>query len=281
MIKIHIDKEFSELIPGEQNGDLEETILADGRFIDPLVVWKHKNTLLDGHRRYHIHIKHPSLKMPKPVVLDFETRQEAHDWIIYHQISKRSTTDEQKRYLIGKLYSSQRPRQGPRGNSAKLAEFQNTPKNAAEIAKSVGVPERTARRYAAFSEAIDAAKEAAPTVAHAVLSGDIKGTTKDLQALAGASKRDTSKVAKIIADGEAKSVGQAIKISGGTSFDPAVLDRIAGRKRKKSGASVTSGKDRALAKEYLSKLCRIFKRLEIFDEFDASLSQMLKRVKQL
>ena len=49
----------------------------------------------------------------------------------------------------------------------------------------------------------------------------------------------------------------------------------------RNGASVVDGKERAIASELLSKVCRSMKALGLFDEFSDALTQMIRRVKGL
>lgn len=207
--KIKIDPEFSALIPDVADGEageLEREVLADGRILNPLIVWSHQNILLDGHRRYKLTVKHPTLKMPPPIVMDFESRQEAHDWIIRHQLSKRNVTDAQRRYLIGKLYRDANKKPIGGDHSATVAESST----AAKIALSEGVSERTVHNNAAFAEAVDAAAEVVPEVKAAVLSGEVKATAKDLEKLAELPPKKAAAAARKIASGEAKSVKAAL-----------------------------------------------------------------------
>lgn len=209
-MKIRIDPEFSSLIPAvpaEHDGELEAEVLADERFTEPLIVWKHQNTLLDGHRRYRIACKHPHLKAPVPVLLDFQSRQEAHDWIIRHQLAKRNVNESQRKYLLGKLWSKNG--RSP-GNPAFSPQKPNSA-NLAELASEHGVSERTVENAAAFAEAVDAVAETAPEVKDAVLSGEVKATTKDLEALAELTEKQQAKATAAIESGKAKSVGAAVK----------------------------------------------------------------------
>lgn len=57
---IKIDKEFAALIPAlspDELAQLERSLLAEG-CRDPLIVWKEKNILLDGHNRLSICRQH-------------------------------------------------------------------------------------------------------------------------------------------------------------------------------------------------------------------------------
>jgi hypothetical protein len=176
-MKIAIDPEFAGLLPERDITELEEQILAEGAIRDPLVVWECNGSkiLLDGHRRQRIRDRHPSLPMPKPVVMEFETRDEAHDWVIDNQRNRRNCTPEEDRYLLGKKYLKNKP---PRGKSATVADLQVRTKQ--EVAKSEGVSERTVHNAAQFAQAVDAV----PELKAEVIDGKVKTSAADLKAVA-------------------------------------------------------------------------------------------------
>lgn len=209
--RIKIDPKFSTLLDEQDDfAALEEAILADGFIAEPLVLWKHQNILLDGHRRMRIKTRHPTLKMPKPIVLDLESRDEAHNWIIDHQLSKRNVTPEKRKYLIGQKYNISKPSNGQNLSSAMLAE--EDVKSAAEIAETEKISERSVHNAARYAEALDqAAKVAGEDIKKVILSSNVKATTKDLEALAELPKEQAKEAGKAIASGEVKSVGAAVK----------------------------------------------------------------------
>ena len=116
MINLKIDPEFQSQIPPLTNDEfkqLEENILKEGKLISPLIVWG--NTLIDGHNRYAILQKHPEIyfsTMPLP----FESREEVLAWICKNQLGRRNLTPEQKKFLMGKQYSSEKRTEAFRGN---------------------------------------------------------------------------------------------------------------------------------------------------------------------
>ncbi len=75
------------------------------------------------------------------------------------------------------------------------------------------------------------------------------------------------------------------RIRGGTAFDPDELEAaVAARPKglkKKNGAAVVDSRQREIALKHLSALSRALYELGLFDEFNASLSQMIRRVKTL
>lgn len=86
--EIVVDNEFKSLIPPltrEEYDGLESSILAEG-CRDALVVWG--DTLIDGHNRYEICSRHG---IPfKTIQKDFDSRDDAEDWIIDNQCSRRN-----------------------------------------------------------------------------------------------------------------------------------------------------------------------------------------------
>jgi hypothetical protein len=209
-VKIKIDPEFAALIPAvpaDEDAELEQAILSDGKIFEPLILWKHQNTLLDGHRRHRLMNKHPQLKAPKPELLDLETRDDAHNWIIDHQLSKRNVNEAQRRYLIGKKYLE---RKKPHGGE-QVVTVTTCPKTAEKVASEHGISEKSVRNAAEFAEAVDAVAESAPEVKNRVLSGEVSAKTSDLEALAELPKRQQEKAASAISNGKVTSVGAAVK----------------------------------------------------------------------
>lgn len=96
-MNITIDKEFQALIPplsADEKQQLESNIAADG-CRDPLVMWN--GTLIDGHNRYEICTR---LDLPFQVVChDFNSRDDATEWIINNQFGRRNLSDYQRGVL--------------------------------------------------------------------------------------------------------------------------------------------------------------------------------------
>ena len=108
MINLKIDPEFQSQIPpltDDEYNQLEENILKEGKLISPLIVWG--NTLVDGHNRYEIVQEHPEISF-STMPLPFESREEVLAWICKNQLGRRNLSPEQKRYLLGKQYESEK-----------------------------------------------------------------------------------------------------------------------------------------------------------------------------
>ena len=117
-MELRIDPEFVEKIPpltDEEFQQLEANILADGIIISPIIVWN--GVIVDGHNRYRIACKYPHITY-SICEKDFANRHEAIAWICKNQLGRRNLTPQQKKYLIGKQYESEKASHGGDRKSA-------------------------------------------------------------------------------------------------------------------------------------------------------------------
>jgi len=158
---IKIDREFQNLIPAlskEELEQLEANIVEHGGARDPLVVWQRddgNDVLLDGHNRYEICER---LGLPYGVEhLEFDTRDEAADWIDRNQLGRRNLSKQDYKLLLGRRYNRAKKAEGaPKGNeNASKQPGQSAPveRTSAKLAKEHGVDEKTVRRAGKFQEA--------------------------------------------------------------------------------------------------------------------------------
>ena len=170
MINLKIDPEFQSQIPpltDDEFKQLEENILKEGKLISPLIVWG--NTLVDGHNRYAILQKHPEIyfsTMPLP----FESREEVLAWICKNQLGRRNLTPEQKKFLMGKQYSSEKRTEAFRGNqhtakksgSVQSEHNQKPMKTCERIAQENHSSASSVRRAEYYAHGVDVADELSP-----------------------------------------------------------------------------------------------------------------------
>lgn len=191
-MQLRIDPEFESRIPpltDDEFQQLEENILADGVIISPIVVWE--GVVIDGHNRFRIVEKHPHISFTT-CERQFENRYEALAWICKNQLGRRNLTFQQKKYLIGKQYDSEKASHGGDRKSEEVkSSGQNAhliadKKTAERIAEENGINEKTVRRAAQYSRAVDLADEVEPGIRKEILSGAIKATDKEITALASA-----------------------------------------------------------------------------------------------
>ncbi len=107
-MELIIDSEFKNLIPPmkpEEFQGLKESIVNNGYdILYPIVSWN--NIIIDGHNRYSICEEFGiefSVSEKK-----FSNRFEVINWIINNQLNRRSMTNEQRSYLIGKRYQEEK-----------------------------------------------------------------------------------------------------------------------------------------------------------------------------
>ena len=192
MINLKIDPEFQNQIPpltDDEYKQLEENILKEGKLLSPLIVWN--NTLVDGHNRYAILQKHPEIyfsTMPLP----FESREEVLAWICKNQLGRRNLTPEQKKFLMGKQYSSEKRTEAFRGNQYTLAKksggdhgdnHHSGKKTCDRIAEESSVSRASVLRASHYTRGIDIADNLSPGIKQKVFSGEVKFTNDEMSKL--------------------------------------------------------------------------------------------------
>jgi hypothetical protein len=146
-----IDPEFRALLWPLADGELaqlEKSIVTEG-CRDPLVIWKEKDILLDGHNRLEICKKHKL--QYKTRALSLPDRIAALDWIDHNQLGRRNLSRDQWLVGIGRLYQ----RRKTAGHGASSAG-QNDPQHRTSeiIAAEVGVSEKTVRRAESLAKEV-------------------------------------------------------------------------------------------------------------------------------
>ena len=194
-MELRIDPEFESRIPpltDDEFAQLEENILADGAIISPIIVWD--GVIIDGHNRFRIVEKYPHISFTT-CERTFSDRHEALAWICKNQLGRRNLTFQQKKYLIGRQYESEKISDAFHGNQhikVQSGSGQNVHhhKTAERIAEENDINEKTVRRAAQYSRAVDLAEELEPGIRKEILSGAIKATDKEITAFASADPND-------------------------------------------------------------------------------------------
>ncbi len=208
---VRIDPEIHNLIPPLSSDELdllEASVLAEG-IRDALVVWAEERTLLDGHHRYILAQKHGLTY--RVVERSFSNREDAVEWVMQNQLGRRNLTDNQRAYLLGKLYEARKRCDGrpeKRDNSCHVSG-----RTRASIAEETNVSEGTIQNATQFARSVDALDEIAPGYKQATLIEN-RVTQKDTMTLAKIADKDpdkTAAVAEKIITGMAENVGQAIR----------------------------------------------------------------------
>lgn len=193
---LQIDPEFESKIPpltDDEYKQLEDNIISEGVVLMPLIVWN--GMIVDGHNRYKIAQAHPRILFDV-IEKDFDNRYEALSWICKNQLGRRNLTPIQKKLLVGDQYEAEKmahgetvrfrkktPNDAPSDQSGHLETSGKTRKR---IAKETGTSEGYVERAGQYSRGATAGDEVSPGFRQNVLSGKIKPTQKDMQAIARA-----------------------------------------------------------------------------------------------
>lgn len=175
----------------EEFQQLEENILSEGEVLSPLIVWG--NILVDGHNRYKILQQHPEIPYTtRSISCTCETREDVLAWICKHQLGRRNLTPEQKKFLIGKQYHSEKStRGGNHGNQyTQVANCQidNLPsvENTTErIAKENNVSPSFVIRAEQFMKTVELMEKYCPGIQEEILSGKLKLSQREATIIRG------------------------------------------------------------------------------------------------
>lgn len=190
---IIVDPRFRDKIPKltpDEYGQLESNILSDGEIREPLVVWRGRNILIDGHNRWDIYQNHTDdLPFPRISEKDFADEYAAEDWMLLNQLGRRNLNEMQITALRGQLYKARKKTHGgDRGNQyTKEASAQNEhmanekPKRVSEqLAEQLGVGKDTIKRAEHFVDGLDAAEAVVPGIKDEILSGETKAKKSEV-----------------------------------------------------------------------------------------------------
>ena len=164
-----------------------------------IIIWN--GFILDGHTRYRILRKHPFI-VYQIQEIELANRYAALSWICQNQLGRRNLDPERKKFLMGKLYESEKL---ARGGSKERAHdengrftsmVQNDPLRAKQlstcerIAAQNGVGAATVKRAEKYAKGVDAAEDAVPGAREEILTGRIKATDAEITALAKTPKAE-------------------------------------------------------------------------------------------
>ena len=224
---LKIEPEFEGKIPPLTEAEfqqLRENILEAGEVYEPIRVWN--GTVVDGHNRLKVIRENPEVRWSARD-MDFADKWAAFDWMYRNQLGRRNLTDEQRTYMIGKMYEARKQSQGGNRetqhdeNGRFTASSQNgalrNGKTSVAIAKELGVGQKTVERAEKFAKGIDALKQVSPGAADKILKGqakvkgkstlgndiDVKVNKSDVAALASANPELQQQAARAIEKGEA------------------------------------------------------------------------------
>ena len=210
MEPLRIDPEFRDKIPPLTDAEFEqlkENILQDGEVYEPICTWN--GTIVDGHNRWRIIQENPEIPY-RIKEMDFSDKWEAFEWMYRKQLGRRNLTDEQKTYMIGKMYEARKNTSKFKGNQyTKSGEYQignnqKPLKTGEAIAQELGIGYGTVMRAADFAKGTDALRQESPEAADIVLKGCSGATKSDIQDLSKKSSEEVKDFAESVISGEIK-----------------------------------------------------------------------------
>lgn len=207
---IHIDPVFQAKIPPLTEAEfnqLEENILSAGKIYNPIIVWEGNGAIVDGNNRYKIYLKHPFVEI-KIKRMKFADQWEAFDWMYKNQLGRRNLTNEQKTYLLGKLYEARKHTSAFKGNQyvdqsgCAQSEHKQIGRISDQIGKEQNVGKETVKRAGYFAKGIDAIREKDSVLADKILSGQMDIPKAAVQYVAKTPESQKETVIKAIREGK-------------------------------------------------------------------------------
>ena len=200
---VHMDPTFVSKIPPLTEAEfqqLEENILEAGKIFSPIIVWDGNGAIVDGNNRYKIWLKYPSIEV-KFKRLKFRDQWEAFDWMYKNQLGRRNLTDEQKTYILGKLYEARKYTRGGDRKSSAQSEHLTVGRISEQIAREQGVGKETVKRAGDFAKGIDIIKQYDGDLADKILSGQTDTPKSAVQYVSKTADDQKNTVIKAIRDG--------------------------------------------------------------------------------
>lgn len=188
---ITILPELQKLIPplaDEEYEQLKQNMLANG-CREPITLWRHneQSVLIDGHNRYRICQEHNiSFEF---IFYDFDSLDQAKDWMLANQLGRRNLTTLQQSYLRGKRYANEKQAHGGLRVTHDRVLLGGTPPvpgspTASQLAQEYNVNEKTIRRDEQFALGLDKLTKDEDALRWQILNGQIKAGKKTVAALA-------------------------------------------------------------------------------------------------
>lgn len=176
---------------------LKDDILSTKKVIDPLIVWKGKNILIDGHHRYEIIKNNPDIDYTI-LEMEFEDEDAVLEWIYGHQGNRRNATREEIKYYRGQEYELKKKRiTNSKGKNQYSGEVGGNycpqpNKTSDELAEKYNVGARTIKDDSKFAQGVDLISDLDETKREEILSGKSDLKDKDIIQIAKEVKKATS-----------------------------------------------------------------------------------------
>jgi hypothetical protein len=175
---LKVNPAFRRLIPLQSREEfraLDRSIQAEG-CREPLLVWKGRNVVLDGHTRHELCLGH-KLKV-KVREVELADEKAATQFILQLQRQRRNLTREAMSYFRGTEYNAVKQLRGNRRGRRPKGQSDRMVSTAENLALQYGVAEKTIRRDGVFAQIIDRIVDeyGDPEIRRKLLGADVKLT---------------------------------------------------------------------------------------------------------
>lgn len=139
---------------------------------------------------------------------EFETRYDVVKWILDRQLDRRNLNNLKRTYLIGRRYLVEKLEEGNPNGFAKVNQLgQNDPvRSSVKIADQLSIGEKTVRRAAEFTLALDTVVLNTGIKVNDILDGKIYSKQQGVIALAELDKESQKRVIELILQDERDTV---------------------------------------------------------------------------
>jgi len=162
-------KDFITPLTKEEYEQLEENIVREG-CRDPLTIWERdgEHILVDGHNRFKI-CQTNNLEYAIEMK-EFNSMEEAKDWMIDNQLGRRNLNPFQLSYFRGYKYERLKKKKG--GYQYVLSKGQSGTPTSEKLADVFKVSKNTIKRDAQFTKGLEVIGVSNPKLKQDILSGD-------------------------------------------------------------------------------------------------------------
>jgi ParB-like chromosome segregation protein Spo0J len=196
--ELTIDAELEAWLPGvpqQTDDELAESLSRSGGPIDSIIVWKGKDIIVDGHRRYRMCQK---LKLPYTVrEREFLNKDDVKAWMIKEQLARRNVAPDDivMAERTAWLLKHEQARSRSKGEATD------------RVATTIGKDKRTVYRHKNVAEALDKLPE---PVRNRIRSGQLEPTHTEVLALAELPEMHVNRLMRELDAGAHDCLGDAL-----------------------------------------------------------------------
>jgi len=206
-LELKIDKDFLILMQPLSNTEIEVLSLTHENEDVVIATWK--NYLIEEHEKYKFYL---SKNIPyKKKCMDFQTKPHVISWICREQLKKDSLPTERYKYLIGKLYDTEKTINASCKEKSDISKEQK--RNNSYIARQIGKEYRlshsTVYKYFLYAQTLDMIKDKNEEIVKSILSGKLKISHENVIELSKFSKKQITHLYQTLSNNDSAYIGFA------------------------------------------------------------------------